>query len=248
MSNIIEIAEIYPAHQCEGRFLGRQSLFVRVHKCPLKCSWCDTKFTWDKTDPDYGKNVAKLSPQELVWRIENATKDHEPQAIVFTGGEPMVYQSQIAETIKRYSPHHRAMQYEMETSGIIAPTEISRGDIHFNVSHKLPSAGNDHVTHDKLFNSDATKVFAHHPGIFKVVVAPEDEETSLPLYLDWLRITLEDELDWAELRRRIYLMPEGIDGKHVVNRMPTIFSLAHHYGVNATTRLHIIAYGNKRGR
>ena len=143
----------------------------------------------------------------------------------------MVYQSQIADVLQRYSAHHRAMQYEMETSGIIAPSELGPYDIHFNVSHKFPSAGNDHVTHDKLFNSDATKKFTRCPGIFKVVVAPEDEETSLPLYLDWLRITLEDELDWAELRRRIYLMPEVIDGKHVVNRMPTIFSLAHHAAI-----------------
>ncbi|MDF0142324.1 7-carboxy-7-deazaguanine synthase QueE, partial [Staphylococcus pseudintermedius] len=44
----IPVLEIFgPTIQGEGRVIGRKTMFVRTAGCDFRCSWCDSKFTWD---------------------------------------------------------------------------------------------------------------------------------------------------------------------------------------------------------
>jgi hypothetical protein len=43
------IAEKFGSVQGEGPWTGQRCVFVRFSRCNLKCSWCDTKYTWDWT-------------------------------------------------------------------------------------------------------------------------------------------------------------------------------------------------------
>lgn len=39
------INEIFQTLQGEGVFTGVPAIFVRLQRCPVGCSWCDTKHT-----------------------------------------------------------------------------------------------------------------------------------------------------------------------------------------------------------
>ena len=42
------ISEVFgPTVQGEGPTIGRRAAFVRLGRCNLDCSWCDTPYTWD---------------------------------------------------------------------------------------------------------------------------------------------------------------------------------------------------------
>lgn len=42
------VSEVFgPTFQGEGPSLGRRAGFVRLGRCNLDCSWCDTPNTWD---------------------------------------------------------------------------------------------------------------------------------------------------------------------------------------------------------
>lgn len=42
------INEIFQTLQGEGVFTGVPAIFVRLQRCPVGCSWCDTKHTWEQ--------------------------------------------------------------------------------------------------------------------------------------------------------------------------------------------------------
>ncbi len=246
---MIEISEIYPALQGEGPNLGRQALFVRVHRCPLSCDWCDTKFTWDKNDPGYADFDSVTAPElaRAMLGAAQALTPHEPMSVVFTGGEPMIYQKWLPEVIDLFRAEYR-VPIEVETSGIIKPTLAMTTRCHFNVSQKLPSAGNQKVSVDKLFNVENTRLFAMGSSSFKVVVAPVDEDFGVPMYVAWLRKATEGVIPWHQLRTRVYLMPEGTTEEHISDRQGKIMKLAQQLGVCATTRMHVTAFDNARRR
>ena len=167
---MIEISELYHAPQGEGKYLGQQALFVRVRRCPLSCDWCDTKYTWDKNDPGYAEfksyTASDLAGAMLDW-VYNKGNDWAPMSVVFTGGEPMIYQRELVEVIDLFR-REITVPIEVETSGIIAPTIAMATRCHFNVSHKLPAAGNKRVPQHKLLNPEITRLFAQTPGTFTI--------------------------------------------------------------------------------
>ena len=247
---MIQISEIYNAPQGEGPFIGRQMLFVRVNRCPLSCTWCDTRFTWDKNHPDYGKGVESYSASGLAQKMIDSAKSlspHEPMAVTFTGGEPMIYQNELPEVIDLFRGHYR-IPIEIETSGIVMPSQAMLLRCHFNVSQKLPSSGNEKIATDKLFNRKITRMFALHRATFKVVVAEEDDKIAIPLYVAWLRKATEGIIPWHQLRTRIYLMPEGVTAERIAARQGRIIELSQKLGVCATTRMHVTAFGEDRKR
>lgn len=42
------INEMFQTLQGEGVYTGVPAIFIRLQGCPVGCSWCDTKHTWDK--------------------------------------------------------------------------------------------------------------------------------------------------------------------------------------------------------
>ena len=251
---MLEVSEMYEAPQGEGRFIGRQSLYIRMNRCPLKCVWCDTKFTWDENDPEYGKGVTTYAtPGKLVDAVLDLTGNKKPlpMAFVFTGGEPMIYQDTIAAVIDGLRMKlPRPFAVEMETSGFITPnTRILRKGVHFNVSHKLPGSENFHVEPHKLLNAEGTVVFMKTDADFKVVVSRADRDEDIEKYLEYLNgMAYRADIEWEDMRERVYLMPEGTTGFDIRMRQPRVLALAQRLGVMATTRMHITAYDDKRGK
>lgn len=254
---MIEISEMYCATQGEGKNMGRPSIFLRLHRCPLSCDWCDSKFTWDKNDPGYAIHQT-YSPEVLVQELVKLaqTQRHWPEGLVITGGEPLIYQRELPEVIERYAmarfEHDEWSRtvVEIETAGTIVPSMklVSNTITSFNVSPKLNSAGNERILQEKLWNKAALARYTMaERATFKLVVG-EGDEMSLALFLSILQRLSIHTIGWPSMARRVYLMPEGTTVLALAERQGHILDLAMEHGVNATTRMQVVAHDDERRR
>ena len=97
-----EICEIFTSVQGEGEYVGKVATFIRFAGCNLRCSWCDTKKSWES-----GK---KYTEEELIQEIPTHIN-----LIVFTGGEPTLYDlTPLIQALREKNPNLIA---SIETNG-----------------------------------------------------------------------------------------------------------------------------------
>ncbi|MDN3613980.1 MAG: 7-carboxy-7-deazaguanine synthase QueE [Vibrio gallaecicus] len=87
--------------QGEGVFTGVPAVFVRLQVCPVGCSWCDTKQTWEALEKDQttlGDIMLKTqdsptwSPIDAAGIVQEYIRQgYTANHIVITGGEPCIY-------------------------------------------------------------------------------------------------------------------------------------------------------------
>ncbi len=99
----LPLVEDFYTIQGEGYHAGKPAYFIRLGGCDVGCSWCDAKYTWNP----------KLYPPVEVEQVINRTLDCPAQAIVITGGEPLIY------PLEHLTRELRARKLEifLETSG-----------------------------------------------------------------------------------------------------------------------------------
>jgi len=93
-----KINELFETIQGEGAFTGQPSIFIRLQGCPVACSWCDTKHTWDINLEDEITSSAMLNKNEetQAWSALCVTEiidvfieqGFQAKHVVITGGEP----------------------------------------------------------------------------------------------------------------------------------------------------------------
>jgi organic radical activating enzyme len=110
--------------QGEGPYAGMPALFIRLAKCNLDCSFCDTFFddgdwmTYDQLDEQIFKTIKNywddrdLPPPK--WAVEHAYK-YPGVVLVMTGGEPLI-QDNISTFMERCLPQFKEVQ--VESNGI----------------------------------------------------------------------------------------------------------------------------------
>jgi len=101
----MKIVEIFSSIQGEGLLIGTPSVFVRVGRCQLRCVECDTDF--DRFD--------ELPVDEVATRVLGMPESHH---VVITGGEPLLWQHEVAELIRRLQSIQGA-HVTVETNGAI---------------------------------------------------------------------------------------------------------------------------------
>ncbi|MBA3653415.1 MAG: 4Fe-4S cluster-binding domain-containing protein [Actinobacteria bacterium] len=221
------ISEIFgPTVQGEGPSLGRRCGFVRLGRCNLACSFCDTPFTWRWTDHDPAVELRDASVDEIVTRLDTMAVD----MVVISGGEPLVQQRELKPLVDAVRVERR-WRIEVETAGTIAPLlDVDQ----WNVSPKLANSGNPR---DRRYKPDVLQALAATGrAVFKfVVVDPAD--------LDEIASIVED-----NGLTNVWLMPEGTDATTLAQRMAWVAPAAVDRGWNVTTRLHILIWGDERGR
>lgn len=102
------IVEIFESLQGEGYHTGMPAVFIRLGKCNLACSWCDT---------DYLK-FSMMTLGEILGRLKNYTARN----VIITGGEPTIQPrlDELLDTLKA-----AGYKLYMETNGLNpAPPQI----------------------------------------------------------------------------------------------------------------------------
>jgi 7-carboxy-7-deazaguanine synthase len=121
------LIEIYKSVQGESSFAGLPCIFVRLAGCNLRCSWCDSEYTF--------KGGYKQSLDE----VEAAVEALAPVRLVeFTGGEPMLQERELVPLMGRML--EKGYTLMMETSGE-RPLENVPRDVHKIVDVKCPGSG-----------------------------------------------------------------------------------------------------------
>ena len=95
------VNEIFYSLQGEGARAGRPSIFIRLSKCNLRCSFCDTEF-------DSGE---EMTLEEILKVI----KEFGCKWIVWTGGEPTL---QLTDEMVVFFKNNGYMQ-AIETNGTL---------------------------------------------------------------------------------------------------------------------------------
>jgi len=122
------ISEVFESIQGEGKFQGIPAIFVRFQGCNLRCKWCDTKYSSFSEFFKEGKSL-----NEAIDFIKNSKLNR----IVFTGGEPMLFQNEMIKIIETF-PN---FSYEIETNGTIeAKSFLLNKKTFFNISPKPPGS------------------------------------------------------------------------------------------------------------
>ena len=97
-SSLLPVNEVFTTIQGEATFTGMPSLFVRLQGCPVGCSFCDTKYTWEHQEhkekaPD--EILAKNGKETDEWGNFSVEKILELAKgvphVVITGGEPFIH-------------------------------------------------------------------------------------------------------------------------------------------------------------
>jgi organic radical activating enzyme len=230
--------EIFASLQGEGPSIGRPVAFVRLSRCNLACTWCDTAYTWrfeGDNRPHRGglsferkANQVVLPEEEVAARIMALGQDR----LVITGGEPLLQGAALA----RMAALLQGMSIEIETNGTVAPhAALDPLVAQYNVSPKLGHSGNDPANAlipERLF------AWAGEPKAwFKfVIAAPEQVEEVLALAAQY-----------QIAPGRIYLMPEGTDSATLRHREAWLAPLALQHCLRLCDRMHIHLYGDTRG-
>jgi organic radical activating enzyme len=223
--------ELFATIQGEGVSAGVPSVFVRLAVCNLQCAYCDTPFSWDWTRYDPKVEIVDLEVADVARRVEAAG----PRNVVLTGGEPLLQQRALVPLATALKAGGRRI--EVETNGTIQPhTGLVALIDQWNVSPKLANSGNAPRARER---AAPLRWFAAQPNAyFKLVVAtPEDlgEATAL----------VER---YGVPRERVLLMPEGTSAQALAERSPWLAERCAELGYRFTTRLHILLWGDERGR
>ncbi|HEX8252592.1 MAG TPA: 7-carboxy-7-deazaguanine synthase QueE [Thermoanaerobaculia bacterium] len=107
----MRITEIFFSIQGESSHAGRPCVFVRLTGCNLRCTWCDSEYTFAGGE--------RMSVDEVIARV----KSYGCNLVEITGGEPLA-QKEAFELIERLC--NDAFEVLIETSGSIDITPVDR--------------------------------------------------------------------------------------------------------------------------
>lgn len=228
----LPLAEVFTSLQGEGPHAGRLMQFVRLGGCNLSCSWCDTPYTWDSSRFDLRVEVPRTSVAEVLERIEPGLP------VVLTGGEPLIHQRsqgwwQLLEGIG-----YRECEIHVETNGTVAPSVGTDAWVsHYSVSPKLANAGAHKPAQSARLADGWTRAMQRGAAVLKFVVRDASEVADAVVYA---RLA-----GWP--RRLVWVMPLGRTEVELRERWPAVARAAVEHGVNASHRLHVLAFGDTRG-
>ena len=122
----MQVIEKFVSINGEGLKQGELALFIRFANCNLRCSYCDTKYSFE--NPKYSN--------ESVDEIVEYAKSKNVKNITLTGGEPLI-QEDIKELMIKLSNNN--FNIEIETNGSVSIKEfLDIPNVSFTLDYKLP--------------------------------------------------------------------------------------------------------------
>jgi 7-carboxy-7-deazaguanine synthase len=122
----MKINEIFYSLQGEGAWTGLPNIFIRTTGCNLRCSFCDTKYAYNK-----GR---EMTLNEMIKKI----KQYPCKYVCITGGEPLLQKDiiyLIDELLKK------GYKISIETNGSLSIEKlIDKKSLMISLDIKCPSS------------------------------------------------------------------------------------------------------------
>lgn len=122
----MQVIEKFISINGEGLKQGELALFIRFSGCNLRCSYCDTKYSFE--NPVFEEcDVDSLVEYACKMNVKNIT---------LTGGEPLL-QKDIKELMTKLSK--KGFNVEIETNGSVSIKDfLNIENVSFTLDYKLP--------------------------------------------------------------------------------------------------------------
>ena len=128
---MLRVTEIFRSIQGESTHAGRPCTFVRLTGCPMRCTWCDSEYTFTGGD------------HFTIDAIMERVRDFRCPLVEVTGGEPLA-QREALDLIKRLCDED--FEVLIETGGYVSTEPVDeRAKIILDV--KCPASGEAERNH-----------------------------------------------------------------------------------------------------
>lgn len=202
----MKLVETFLSIDGEGKRTGQPTIFIRKYGCPLRCSYCDTDYSWN---PPEGVKDAEVN--DIIDNIYSQWP--WCRNITYTGGEPLYGDKQEIKELLNYL---QRFDYDVnvETNGSIDLQDylIYRPNIWFTMDFKCPSSKmSSHNNYDNLR-------YLNENDVLKFVVGTSED-----------LMFMKHVIDAYKPRAQIYVSPVfgNMDPKDIVefilkNEMPNV--------------------------
>jgi 7-carboxy-7-deazaguanine synthase len=134
------ITEIFGSIQGEGVRVGLPTTFVRLNRCNLRCSWCDSTFTFT--------GGTRMSLDEVMAAVRAIG---DLPNVCITGGEPLVQRRELRALIDRLFELPWVQSVEVETGGSLPVWPAHHPRLFWDLDVKCPGSGMErHVVHENF--------------------------------------------------------------------------------------------------
>ncbi|MDY5211724.1 putative 7-carboxy-7-deazaguanine synthase QueE [Intestinibacter sp.] len=157
---MFNIIEKFVSIDGEGPTAGELATFIRFQGCNLRCSWCDTTYSFDKSEI-----TEVLSAEEIYDYIKSTGVSN----VTLTGGEPL-FQKDIDEVLSLLNEDEELVVH-IETNGAIdiLPFKEKYPNIIFILDYKLGSSNMTHLMKLENFNHVTIK------DVYKFVLGSNED-------------------------------------------------------------------------
>ena len=183
----------------------------------LRLNGCNLRCSWCDSKHTWNDKDKLWDDFDVANELSSYSSNH----IVITGGEPLLQKDVIYHLLGRFQNYHCTI----ETNGTIVPS----CDLYDAVDLWMISPKKDQKF---VFECGEQGTF-----MFKFVVDRKDK-------IDWIDEFIKE---WGIDRTQYMLMPQAIFLWQLHDNLPWVIKLAKERGCRVSPRLHITAYGNKRG-
>ena len=124
----MKVCEIFRSIEGEGLRTGLPAVFIRLHGCNLRCSYCDSMYAVEGTDYKQ-MNVAQVL--DAVKKFSGITH------VTLTGGEPLIHQN-VEDLLSQLSGN--GYRVNIETNGTV-PCKWHFPGLFYTMDWKCKSSG-----------------------------------------------------------------------------------------------------------
>ena len=124
----MQITEIYKSLQGESTYAGLPCIFIRLTGCNLRCTWCDSEYTF--------QGGQRMSLDEVLNEVMRLSPD--VGLVEITGGEPLLQEREIVPLMQRLLD--RGYTVLLETSGERPLEQVPQAVVKI-VDVKCPDSG-----------------------------------------------------------------------------------------------------------
>jgi len=206
-SDILNVLEIVPTMQGEGKYNTFPVVLVRLAGCNLRCSWCDTKYSWS-FEGTQSFPAKHLTSEELVANVVAVGYESNYKIVLITGGEPMLWQySNAFQETLRYLKE-LGYKIHIETNGTMKVLDNTKKWVDFFAVSPKQS---EYMSN---YNLEVLSSYRDVEHIWKFVVGGYDDAMNVVTFVK--KFGLEND--------EIYIMPEGAYEERLLKSMDYINS------------------------